>query len=225
MNYMYGGTIRRINLSDGKISKEPTSAYSGDFLGGRGINTKILYDGVPPEIGALDPASLLIFGVGPLCGTPVPSGRTEITFKSPETGFLGSTNFGGYFGPELKFAGYDHIVLAGTGVETSVDMLFKVAGKVRTLERAYCVREGMTRETDSFPKRFMDKPIASGHYMGEVLETKKFEKMKDKYYALRGWDVATGVPTRKTLEAAGLGDVAKDLEKRGKLPNAEENKT
>ena len=113
MANLYGGTILRINLSEGKISKEPTSAYSGDFLGGRGINTKILYDGVPPEVGPLDPASLLIFGVGPLGGTPVPSGRVEITFKSPETGFLGSTNFGGFFGPELKFAGYDHIVFTG----------------------------------------------------------------------------------------------------------------
>lgn len=113
MAYMYGGTILLVNLSEGTISKEPTTSYSGDFLGGRGINTKILYDGVPPEIGPLDPTSLLIFGVGPLCGTPVPASRTEVTAKSPETGFLGSSNFGGDFGPELKFAGYDHIVITG----------------------------------------------------------------------------------------------------------------
>ncbi len=113
MPYMYGGTILLVNLSEGKVSKEPTTSYSGDFLGGRGINIKILYDGVPPEIAPLDPASLLIFGTGPLCGTPVPASRTEVTAKSPETGFLGSSNFGGFFAPELKYAGYDHIVITG----------------------------------------------------------------------------------------------------------------
>ena len=117
MTYMYGGAILLVNLSEGKVSKEPTTSYSGDFLGGRGINIKLLYDGVPPEVTPLDPASLLIFGVGPLCGTPVPASRTEVTAKSPETGFLGSSNFGGRFGPELKYAGYDHIVITGKAVK------------------------------------------------------------------------------------------------------------
>jgi len=107
---------------------------------------------------------------------------------------------------------------AGTGIETSEDMLFELAKKVRNLERAYCVREGMTRKTDSLPKRFMDKPIEQGVFKGAVLETSKFEEMKSRYYALRGWDIATGIPTRETLEQAGLKDVARDLEKRGKLP-------
>lgn len=105
MAHMYGGTVLRVDLSKSKVSKEQTASYSSDFLGGRGINTKFLYDEVPPEVSALDPASLLIFGAGPLCSTPVASSRVEVTAKSPETGFLGSSNFGGNFGPELKFAG------------------------------------------------------------------------------------------------------------------------
>ena len=113
MTYMYGGTILRVDLSDGRITRESTAAYSGAFLGGRGINARLLYDGVHPDVGPLDPANLLIFGVGPLCGTPVPASRTEVTTKSPETGFIGSSNFGGYFGPELKFAGYDSIAISG----------------------------------------------------------------------------------------------------------------
>ena len=118
---------------------------------------------------------------------------------------------------------------AGTGVETSEDMLFKFAKRIRNLERAYCVREGMTRETDSLPDRFMDQAITYSrldyqdidnvHLIKEssVLESSKFEQMKSEYYALRGWDIATGIPTRETLEQTGLGDVAKDLGKRGKL--------
>ena len=51
-----------------------------------------------------------------------------------------------------------------------------------------------------------------------VLDAKKFEQMKDKYYALRGWDIASGIPTQETLEQTGLKDIARDLEKLGKLP-------
>jgi aldehyde:ferredoxin oxidoreductase len=113
MAHMYGGAILFINLDEGRISKEPTSSFSGAFLGGRGINIKLLFDGSTPETDPLNPSSLIIFGVGPLCGTPVSASRTEVTARSPETGFLGSSNFGGHFGPELKFAGYDHIVIRG----------------------------------------------------------------------------------------------------------------
>jgi len=113
MGYMYGGTILRVDLSKDKISKEPTAPYAADFLGGRGINVKILYDGTPAGADPLDPASLLAFGAGPLCGTQVPGGRVEVTAKSPETGLLGTSNFGGFFGPELKYAGYDNIVITG----------------------------------------------------------------------------------------------------------------
>lgn len=51
-----------------------------------------------------------------------------------------------------------------------------------------------------------------------MLKSSEFEKMKSKYYALRGWDIDAGIPTRETLEQTGLGDIAQDLEKRGKLP-------
>ena len=110
------------------------------------------------------------------------------------------------------------LLSAGTGVETNEDALFKFAKRVRNLERAYCVREGMTRKTDSLPKGYIDHPIEGGRFKGAVLESSKFEKMKDEYYALRGWDIATGIPTRETLEQTGLGDITDDLEKRGKLP-------
>ncbi len=110
------------------------------------------------------------------------------------------------------------LISAGTGIETDVYALNNFAKTVRTLERAFNVREGMTRDTDSLPKGYMDQPIEAGLFKGEVLDSKKFEKMKDEYYALRGWDLATGIPTRETLEQTGLKDVARELEKQGKLP-------
>jgi aldehyde:ferredoxin oxidoreductase len=109
---------------------------------------------------------------------------------------------------------------AGSGIETSVEDLFEFANKVRTMERAYEAGEGLTREQVTLPRKFFDNPIREGDLKGAVLEPDKFEEMKDHYYALRDWDVATGIPTEATLGRFGLDDVAEDLKKRGRLPSS-----
>ncbi len=101
-------------------------------------------------------------------------------------------------------------------------MLFDVADRVKNLERAFVVREGITRENDTFSERTFDHPLQSGPNKGKVLKLKEFEKMKDKYYVLRGWDVKTGIPTGETLEKSGLDHAANELRELGKLP---ENRT
>ena len=88
---------------------------------------------------------------------------------------------------------------------------------MRSLERAYETMEGLTRDMERLPERF-HKPIESGKYAGAVLEPETLEKLKDDYYALRGWDVATGTPTQETLETLGLADVARDMQKQNELP-------
>jgi len=117
MSHLYAGSVLKINLNSGVVSSEPTGAYTESFLGGRGINIKLFYDHISPGVDPLSPENVLVFGVGPLGGTSISSGRTEVTAKSPETGLLGSTNFGGFFGGELKFAGYDHILIEGKAEE------------------------------------------------------------------------------------------------------------
>ena len=137
MTYMYGGTILRVDLSSGKIRKEPTENYATNFLGGRGINIRILYNETTPCQNPLDPASPLIFGIGPMSGTPVPSGRTEVTARSPETGLFGSSNFGGFFGPELKFAGYDHIVITGKAEKPAFLFIYNDKVEIRDASRVW----------------------------------------------------------------------------------------
>lgn len=114
---MYGwqGTILRVDLSRGLISKEPLRKEMGkNYIGGRGINSRILYDEVKPGVDALDPSNRLIFGTGPLTGTGLlPDGRWTVTAKSPMTGIHGDANGGGHFAAELKWAGYDHIIFQG----------------------------------------------------------------------------------------------------------------
>lgn len=75
---------------------------------------KRLYEEVPPEVDALSPQNKLFIGVGPLTATAFPgSGRTNISAKSPQTGLLGDSNMGGFFGAELKFAGFDQVIIEG----------------------------------------------------------------------------------------------------------------
>ncbi len=114
MEYLTAGKILRVDVSHNRITSEPTAKYEEKFIGGRGIDIKILYDAVGPDVGPLDPENVISFGIGPFTGTLVPgSGRTHVMSKSPVSGLLGATSFGGLWAPEVKYAGYDHIVVEG----------------------------------------------------------------------------------------------------------------
>ncbi len=113
--YGWAGRILRVNLSSGKIDiEEHPEDLRHNFLGGRGTNSRLLFNEVKPGIDPLGPENKLFFGTSPLTGTGlVTSGRIHVTAKSPLTGILGDSNAGGHFGPELKWAGYDHIIIEG----------------------------------------------------------------------------------------------------------------
>jgi aldehyde:ferredoxin oxidoreductase len=113
---MYGwiGNILKVDLSSGKIEIEPTEAYVDKYLGGRGVGVRLVYDHLKPGTGPLEPGNPLIFSMGPLTGTAMPSsGRTDVTALSPLSNLRAKSNVGGYWGPEAKFAGFDHIVITG----------------------------------------------------------------------------------------------------------------
>ena len=111
--------ILRVDLSQRKISKEVLKEqWTKDFLGARGINSRLLFEEVSPSVQPFSPENRLIFGVGPLCGTLAPTtGRFTVTARSPLTGTLGDANAGGFWAPELRFAGYDHVVIQGISEE------------------------------------------------------------------------------------------------------------
>jgi len=115
MAYAYDRKILYVDLTNRKISNEEISRKMIDtWLGGRGINTKILWDRVKKGTDPLGPDSILIFGAGSLNGTVAPSaGRTNVTFKSPATHRYGKSCGGGWWGTYLRFAGYDHMVISG----------------------------------------------------------------------------------------------------------------
>jgi len=112
---MNSGDILRINLSNATVSRETIGEdLRVNFIGGRGINTRIYYSETPAGMDPLSPEALLIFGVGPLTGTASPSsGRWLVTAKSPLTGIWGESHAGGHWGAELRFAGHEHIIITG----------------------------------------------------------------------------------------------------------------
>jgi len=115
LNYGWSGTILNVDLSRRKIVKEPLKKELAlNYLGGRGMNSKILFDRVKSKINPFGPKNFLIFGVGPANGTLAPgSNRFTVTAISPQSGTLGDANSGGFFGAFLKFAGYDAIAITG----------------------------------------------------------------------------------------------------------------
>jgi len=108
------GKILRVDLSNNQITTEDTEKYASRFIGGRAINSLILLNEMGPETKWSDPENMLIFGVGCLVGTLAPgSCRVSIDTKNAFNNGKGSANFGGHFGPELKYAGFDHVVITG----------------------------------------------------------------------------------------------------------------
>jgi len=111
----YTGKILDVDLTSAIVSEtELDRSLAEDYMGGKGFGAKILYDQLPPGCEPLSAENILVFATGPLTGTFAPSsGRFEVCTKSPATGLWLDSNCGGYFGPELKFAGYDMVIIRG----------------------------------------------------------------------------------------------------------------
>ncbi len=115
MRYAETGFNLEIDLSRGSIDRVETDPEDTElYLGGLGTNAKIMWERVPPEVGPFSPDNLLIFGAGLLCGTPATGcNRTIVTTISPQTELMAFSMMGGFWAPELKYAGYDKVILRG----------------------------------------------------------------------------------------------------------------
>jgi aldehyde:ferredoxin oxidoreductase len=113
--FAWKNKILRVNLSDGSITAEPLNQeYAEKYIGARGLGTKYFVEEVDPGVDPLSPENKIIFMTGPLTGTFAGSaGRYNVVTKGPLNGTIAASNSGGTFGPELKFAGWDGIILEG----------------------------------------------------------------------------------------------------------------
>ena len=111
----YLGKILHVDLNKGRLWDEALNEdYARNYVGGSGLAARYLYDRLEAGTGPLSPENPLFFLTGPLVGTSMTSaGRFSVCARSPLTGIWGEANSGGFFGPELRFAGYDGVLVTG----------------------------------------------------------------------------------------------------------------
>ena len=112
----WAGSLLRVDLTKGEMSTIDTLTYARDFVGGVGIASRIAWEEVLPGTGPFDPQNLLFFMVGPLTGTLASgAGRVEILGVAPQQrpSIFSRSGMGGHWGAELKYAGYDGIIVQG----------------------------------------------------------------------------------------------------------------
>jgi len=111
--FSLGGKVAWIDLSKNQVKIESTKKYK-KYIGGRGVGSYLVYKEVPETAHPLSPDNIITFNTGPLTGTLSPSaGRINISTKNVATHGISFSNAGGHFAPELKYAGFDHLIIKG----------------------------------------------------------------------------------------------------------------
>jgi len=173
MRYAETGFNLEVDLTRGNIEKVATDPKETElYLGGLGTSAKILWDRVGPEVEAFDPENLLIFGAGLLCGTPaVGCNRTIVSTISPQTKLLAFSMMGGFFAPELKYAGYDKIVLRGKS--SDLVYLWIDNDKVELRDASHLKGKGSLETAEAIRKE-LKQPKAQVAAIGKAGENRVF---------------------------------------------------
>jgi len=221
MRYAETGFNLEIDLSRGSVEKVATDPeLTGLYLGGQGTAAKILWDRVPPETEPFSPANLLIFSAGLLLGTPVPgANRTGVDTFSPQTDRYSHSLFGGFFGPELKHAGYDKIIIRGKA--SDLVYLWIHNDKVELRDAGHLQGKGAL-ETAALIKEELGQPRAQVAAIGLAGENRVFMATIEhgNSSASRGVGVIMGDKRLKAIAVRGTRDihVARPAELYAKCP-------
>jgi benzoyl-CoA reductase subunit BamB len=173
MRYGEIGFNLEVDLTRGSIDRVETDPNDTRlFMGGLGTNAKIMWDRVPAETDAFSPDNLLIFSSGLLCGTAAPgSNRTIVSTISPQTKLMAYSMMGGFFAPELKYAGYDKIILSGKSEE--LVYLWIDNDKVELRDASHLKGLGAT-ETSELIRKELDDPDIQVAAIGLAGENRVF---------------------------------------------------
>ena len=209
MRFAETGFNLEVDLSRGNIERVATDPKLAELhLGGLGTNAKLFWDRVPPEVGHFDAENLLIFGTGLLVGTPAPGcNRTVVSSISPQTRLFAYSMMGGFFGPELKRAGYDKIVLRGRS--PSLVYLWIHDGKVEIMDAAHLKGLG-SLETAEAIRMEVGHPDAAVSSIGLAGENRVFfasiEQGRSSASRL-GLGAVMGDKNLKAIAVKGSGDI------------------
>lgn len=209
----YCGKVLRVDLSTGRISTEVLDREAArKFIGGRGLGTHYLAKEIAPTVEPLSAENKLIFATGPLTGSRAPAaGRYMAVTKSPLTGTVACSNSGGYWGSELKFAGWDMIILEGRAPEPSYLSIRDDEVEVCAAEHLWGKLVGET--TDALLEEFGDEK-ARVLTIGPAGERSSplAAIMNDKYRAAgrSGVGAVMGSKNLKAVVVRGSGEVEAD---------------
>ena len=207
---MYGWmeNVLRIDLTRGKVIKQPLDKkVAGDFLGGRGLNTKVLFDEVPVGIDPLGPENVICLSSGPLTGTHLNlSSRIEVSTLSAYSGILGDGNSGGHFPVALKLAGYDQIVITGRGDKP--EYLLIDDGNAELRDASHLWGKTTWETTDTIQEEFgNDFKVACIGQAGENLVRVASTIFDTHHSAARGSGAVWGSKRLKAIAVRGTGTV------------------
>jgi len=159
--YAYAGKTLKVDLTRGKVYSEPLDrALARRFLGGRGLNGKLLFDMVGPDVEPLSPDNVLLVASGPINGLlGLTTGRLDVTSLSPLTGIFGNSNAGTNLAPELKYAGYDNIIITGRS-EKPVYLLIE-DDHIELIDASDLWGRGIFETTDILKERHDDVKVGA----------------------------------------------------------------
>uniref|UniRef100_C6E1V9 Aldehyde ferredoxin oxidoreductase n=1 Tax=Geobacter sp. (strain M21) TaxID=443144 RepID=C6E1V9_GEOSM len=173
MRYAETGYVLEVDLTKGNIERVATDPKDTElYLGGLGTNAKLLWDRVPADVDAFSPENLLIFAAGLLCGTPATGcNRTIVSTISPQTKLMAFSMMGGFWAPELKYAGYDKVVLRGKSPK--LVYLYINNDKVEIRDASHLKGKGAI-ETAELIKKELNEPRAQVAAIGLAGENRVF---------------------------------------------------
>ena len=209
MRYAEAGFNLEVDLTRGSIERVATDPRETElYLGGLGTNARILWDRIPPEVEAFSLDNLLIFAAGLLCGTPATGcNRTIVSTISPQTRLMAFSMMGGFWAPELKFAGYDKVIFRGKS--PNLVYLWINNDKVEIRDASHLQGKGAI-ETGELIRQELNEPKAQVAAIGLAGENRVYFASIEQGHSSAsrgGIGAVMGDKGLKAIAVRGTGDV------------------
>ncbi|NQT81239.1 MAG: aldehyde dehydrogenase, partial [Candidatus Aminicenantes bacterium] len=209
MRYAETGFNLEVDLTRGSIERVTTDPRETElYLGGLGTNARILWDRVPPEVEPFSPDNLLIFAAGLLCGTPATGcNRTIVSTISPQTRLMAFSMMGGFWAPELKYAGYDKVIFRGKS--PNLVYLWISNDKVEIRDASHMQGKGAI-ETEELIRQELNEPKAQVAAIGLAGENRVYFASIEQGHSSAsraGIGAVMGDKGLKAIAVRGTGDI------------------
>ncbi len=207
----YQGRVLRIDLGAGTSAVEPLNMeWAEQYVGGKGLLFRYMWEEIPPKMDPWAPEAPIILMTGPFAGTSVSTAsRLVVGCKSPATGILNDSYVGGSFAPELKFAGYDAVIITGEAKEPTIVVVKDDVVEIRPAEPRYWgmktseIEEAMRQDVDPDAKTLSIGPAGECRVPWACISTDQYHKA-----GRGGHGALMGKKNLKAMVVRGTGTVS-----------------